>query len=265
MSTALAGTSLPPAAVHTIIELGAPDTTKTTLRLCQNLNLEPSSFIQTLMKLTQSGLIPKLADENENLELELTDKGKDCLEHINAFAEKQVCDALAHLSPPSSAEEILHGLERYGHALRGQRLGGTLSTDARLSEEGMEQWKGKSKRTRPEIEILKGYRPGVVSRCLEMHISYYSQAHGFGAEFESGLAKGLGDLCERLGRQGNEVWYAVRVGSGEIVGTVWVDGEDLGEGKAHLRAFVVGEGVRGEGVGRKVSITLVIPGTVVAE
>jgi len=264
MSTALAGTSLPPAAVHTIIELGAPDTTKTALGLCQTLNLEPSSFIQTLMKLTQSGLIPELSGENENLELELTHKGKDCLEHINAFAEKQVCDALAHLFPPSSAEEILHGLERYGHALRGQRLG-ALSADARLSEDGMERGKGKAKRTNPEIEILKGYRPGIVGRCLDMHISYYSQAHGFGAEFESGLAKGLGDLCERLGKKGNEVWYAVKGGSGEIVGTVWVDGDDLGEGKAHLRAFVVGEGVRGEGVGRKVSIIPVIVGTVVAE
>ncbi len=36
-----------------------------------------------------------------------------------------------------------------------------------------------------------------------------------------------------------------------IVGMVAIDGEDLGPGIAHLRWFIVDDGVRGQGVGRE--------------
>ena len=36
-----------------------------------------------------------------------------------------------------------------------------------------------------------------------------------------------------------------------IVGMVAIDGEDLGPGIAHLRWFIVEDGVRGQGVGRE--------------
>ena len=37
----------------------------------------------------------------------------------------------------------------------------------------------------------------------------------------------------------------------EVVGTVAIDGEDLARDAAHLRWFIVGEGARGAGIGRR--------------
>jgi GNAT superfamily N-acetyltransferase len=39
--------------------------------------------------------------------------------------------------------------------------------------------------------------------------------------------------------------------AGKIIGTVAIDGEDLGAGIAHLRWFIVEDGRRGSGTGRR--------------
>jgi GNAT superfamily N-acetyltransferase len=39
--------------------------------------------------------------------------------------------------------------------------------------------------------------------------------------------------------------------AGRIVGSVAIDGEDMGNGNAHLRWFIVDDGIRGSGIGRK--------------
>jgi GNAT superfamily N-acetyltransferase len=46
----------------------------------------------------------------------------------------------------------------------------------------------------------------------------------------------------------NGLWIASH--SGTVVGTIAIDGEDLGPDTAHLRWFIVDEGLRGGGVGR---------------
>ncbi|KAL1880529.1 hypothetical protein VTK73DRAFT_5729 [Phialemonium thermophilum] len=109
------------------------------------------------------------------------------------------------------------------------------------------------------VQILPGYRPGILARCLESHMVYYSKTDGWGAAAEAVLAIGLGDLVKRLSHPVNEVWAAVETrkdaaqgDAGRIVGTIWVDGENLGEaGVAHIRAFIVDEHMRGLGLGRK--------------
>lgn len=63
------------------------------------------------------------------------------------------------------------------------------------------------------------------------------------------MASGLGDLLSRLDHPGNGVWAAME--GNKIVGTVFIDGQDLGANKAHLRAFIVDDHVRGSGVGRR--------------
>lgn len=98
------------------------------------------------------------------------------------------------------------------------------------------------------IEIDEGYRPGAIARCTEMHARFYARTVGFGRAFEAQVAAGVAEFSARLDRPINRLWLA-REGE-RIVGTVAIDGEDLGAGLAHLRWFIVDDGVRGGGVGR---------------
>ena len=95
--------------------------------------------------------------------------------------------------------------------------------------------------------VERGYRSGAIGRCVEMHAVYYARIAGFGRPFEAQVAAGMADFTARLGKPCNGLWLAVR---GErIVGTVAIDGEDLGEGVAHLRWLIVADDQRGQGLG----------------
>ena len=89
----------------------------------------------------------------------------------------------------------------------------------------------------------------MIGRTVEMHARFYAAAAGFGPIFESKVAAGLAEFVHRLDRPPNQLWSAVR--DGAIVGTIAIDGEDLGPGVAHLRWFIVEEGLRGSGTGRR--------------
>ena len=193
-----------------------------------------------LRKLVEKELVVETKSVGDGREkvLELMRKGKQVLGQVNQFAEEQVGGALERLPGRTSAETVLEGIRIYAEALRGQRLGEEVASEQRKPE-------------RLDINIASGYRPGLLGRCLEMHMAYYSSTVGFGAVFEAMLASGLGDLCVRLDGEKNEVWTALS--DERIMGTIWIDGQDLGiDGKkAHLRAFIVGDEARGAGVGRK--------------
>jgi DNA-binding MarR family transcriptional regulator/GNAT superfamily N-acetyltransferase len=238
MSSTLAGTDLPPSAVHAIIEIGSSSMHAITASsLCQVLNLEKSSISRMVQKLVSRGLVveTKSGKDGREKHLKLTEKGMEVLVQINEFAEEQVESALECLS---SAATALEGIRTYASALRAQRLGHEIALTL-------------PKASGKDIDVIRGYRSGIVGRCLEMHMAYYSRTAGFGSFFEATVARGLGDLCVRLEEKGNDVWAAM---DGEkIVGTIWVDGQDLGRDgkKAHLRAFIVSDEVRGGGVGRR--------------
>jgi len=100
-----------------------------------------------------------------------------------------------------------------------------------------------------DIEIVSGYTPGIIARVTEMHAAYYSREYGFGQRFESVVASGLAEFCNRLESPRVAIWTARA--QGEIVGSIAVDGEDLGENAAHLRWFIVSDTVRGGGAGRR--------------
>ncbi|CAN5677852.1 hypothetical protein BH09PSE5_BH09PSE5_47920 [soil metagenome] len=99
-----------------------------------------------------------------------------------------------------------------------------------------------------DIQIHFGYLPGVIGRCTEMHARYYSREVGFGQFFESKVALGMAEFSSRLDEPINGLWVATQ--GDRIVGTLAIDGQDLGEQTAHLRWFIVDDGVRGAGVGR---------------
>ena len=99
------------------------------------------------------------------------------------------------------------------------------------------------------VAIGTGYEVNLFARCIEMHIRFYALRHGFGRAFEARLAAGLGEFAGRMDQPVNAIWHAAR--AGRIIGTVAVDGEDLGDGIAHLRWFIVDDGLRGAGIGRR--------------
>ena len=87
------------------------------------------------------------------------------------------------------------------------------------------------------------------SPSTEMHGSFYAREHHFGSFFENKVAAGLAEFSGRLDNPGNQIWLAML--NGRIVGSVAIDGEDLGNNGAPLRWFILDEGCRGSGVSRK--------------
>lgn len=230
MQATLAATDYPPSAVHAILELGAQGSMAAT-QLAQVLGLEKSSVSRMVGKLVQAGEIRESSDGEDGRVklLALTAKGRRTLAAIEAFGRQQVTAALDRLQPPQQ-QAVAQGLACYAQALQAHRQALPLATpDA--------------------IQVRPGYRPGCLGRIVEMHARFYARHAGFGAFFESRVAGGLAEFASRLDKPCNQLWTAL---DGErIVGSVAIDGEDLGGGQAHLRWFILDDGLRGAGIGRQ--------------
>jgi DNA-binding MarR family transcriptional regulator len=134
----------------------------TAAQLVQMLGLEKSSVSRMLGKLVRAGEIQEVPskDDARFKELQLTAQGKESVARINQYGSMRVVEALAHLTP-SRQHAVAEGLSAYAHALAACRNG-----EAPLQQD--------------EIEIVAGYRPGMIGRISEMHASYYSRHYGFG-------------------------------------------------------------------------------------
>jgi DNA-binding MarR family transcriptional regulator/N-acetylglutamate synthase-like GNAT family acetyltransferase len=230
MRGTLAGTDLPPSAVHALVEIGARGSL-TAAELCDILLLEKSSVSRMLRKLVESGELAEAASERDGRAkpLRLTPKGQATLAAIDAFAQNQARAALERLRPEAH-RTVMDGLAAYADALAASRTERPIRDAA-------------------AVTIECGYRPGVIGRAVEMHARYYDRTVGFGRAFESKVAGGLAEFAGRLDNPRNGLWVAIR--AGVVVGTVAIDGEDLGPGIAHLRWFIVEDGLRGAGIGRR--------------
>ncbi len=67
--------------------------------------------------------------------------------------------------------------------------------------------------------------------------------------FEGKVASGVAEFATRLSSPANQIWLAIR--EGKIVGSLAIDGEDLGQQEAHLRWFILDDSCRGTGIGRR--------------
>lgn len=229
MSSTLAGTTYPPSAVHALIEIGAAET-MTMNELREKLNLDQDGMKHTLKCILDAKEIEVIDHISEGEELlALTPKGQISLVNVNDFARDQVLKALARLNN-REAESVLLGLQTYVTCLNAQRT-------------------AQPKQSVSNIEIVRGYEPGLIGRALEMHLAFYSKMVGFGSYFERQLATDLADLVSRIESDENEAWTARM--NGRIVGTIFIDGEDIGQNRAHLRAFIVDNDIRGGGIGRR--------------
>jgi DNA-binding MarR family transcriptional regulator/N-acetylglutamate synthase-like GNAT family acetyltransferase len=230
MQATLAATEYPPSAVHAILEIGA-QRSLTSVQLAEVLCLEKSSVSRMVRKLIEAGELKESvsSDDARAKLLALTAKGRRTLSAIHAFGSKQVSTGLAQLSE-AEQQVVGQGIAAYAQALEAHRLGKPLAV-AR------------------DVEIERGYQPGVIGRVAEMHAAFYARHAGFGQFFESQVAAGMAEFASRLDKPCNGLWVAKH--AGRIKGAVAIDGEDLGGGVAHLRWFIVDDDLRGSGVGRK--------------
>ena len=226
-----AGTDLSPSAVHALIEIEGGGVTARDLGA--RLYLEKSSVSRMLRKLIEAGDVagePQEVDGRSKA-LFLTAAGRQRVTAIHAFARDQVAQALGHLDP-EQGRTVQDGLRLYADAL------------AARSNDQMPP---------ASVQVTAGYRSGLIARVTEMHALYYARAFGFGRRFEAIVAGGLAEFTDRLGSARNGIWAALR--GEQIVGSVAIDGEDMGAGVAHLRWFIVDDAARGSGAGRKLLST----------
>ncbi|MBG0521296.1 MarR family transcriptional regulator [Enterobacter cloacae] len=230
MASTLASTNYSPSAVHTLVEI-ALRKEMTAGQLVQLLGLEKSSVSRMLARLIAAGELEEVVstEDARTKSLRLTGKGRDTLNKINAYSNERVASAIQSLQP-AQQQIISQGLSLYANALLACR------------ETGVD--------TRPdELKIVQGYLPGMIGRIAEMHGSYYAREHNFGRFFEAKVASGLAEFSGRLDKPCNQIWLAVL--NDRIVGSVAIDGEDLEQGEAHLRWFIIDDGCRGHGAGKK--------------
>lgn len=232
MQGTLAATDYPPSAVHAILEIGARKS-MSAAQLVEFLGLEKSSVSRMLRKLLETGeLQEKPSDQDGRIKwLVLTPRGRRTLAAIQAFGRQQVAGALEQLNGEQQ-HLVAEGLSVYSQALYGHRSGEIIAPVPTVP-----------------VRIVAGYQPGVIGRMVQMHAVFYARSVGFGSFFESKVAAGLAEFMPRLEHDRNGLWVAMQ--GGRIVGSVAIDGEDLGEGSAHLRWFIVDDGVRGGGVGKR--------------
>jgi GNAT superfamily N-acetyltransferase len=100
-----------------------------------------------------------------------------------------------------------------------------------------------------DIRIVKGYIPGSIGRVAELHAVYYHRHWGFGLFFESKVATELAAFLGRYHDQRDGFWTASAVG--RIEGSVVIDGLHADSEGAHLRWFIMSDGLRGKGVGHQ--------------
>ena len=123
MRPTLAGTDLPPSAVHALIEIGARKT-MTATELCDALILEKSSVSRMVRKLVRAGEVAEGASSQDARAkpLSLTPQGLASLSRIDDFAQRQVAEALERMGP-ETRRGLAESLASYARALQASRSG----------------------------------------------------------------------------------------------------------------------------------------------
>jgi GNAT superfamily N-acetyltransferase len=104
----------------------------------------------------------------------------------------------------------------------------------------------------PVTTIVAGPVPGAVGRIVQMHGEYYGATWGFGAFFESKVARELGEFLDRFDPARDGLWLALV--EDRIEGAVAIHGQGR---VAHLRWFIAADRFRGQGMGSRLLDTAI--------
>jgi GNAT superfamily N-acetyltransferase len=100
----------------------------------------------------------------------------------------------------------------------------------------------------PDIEIHRGYEPGLVGRVGELHGRHYATAWGSGAPFEILLTREFCDFIEHY-QADKDLVLSAHIG-GVLAGSISMVGRTPGPDAAQLRFFLVDPAYHGRGVGK---------------
>jgi len=98
--------------------------------------------------------------------------------------------------------------------------------------------------------LLPCLLPGAMASSAALQTRYYARDHAFGVIFEAGRLADIAGFVARFDAARDGVWVAVD--RGEVLGTIVIDGGSTGDPtSAQLRWFIVGDALRGRGMGRR--------------
>jgi len=98
-----------------------------------------------------------------------------------------------------------------------------------------------------DFDTIVGYTPGVIGRVSELHAGYYAKHWNFGCYFEGKVASELSSFIMNYDESKDRIWSLLV--NGRIEGSLTIDGTSEKENVAHLRWFIVSDGLRGAGAG----------------
>ncbi|TKI06129.1 helix-turn-helix domain-containing GNAT family N-acetyltransferase [Martelella alba] len=230
ISTAKTFMGLSPYVVRNLNEIGNYHEI-TSAALSDTLGLDKSSASRMVRKYLSAGLLCQAGSGKDKRArpICLSTKSRRALASINAYTRSQMAGALKKLSAGDQIR-VRNGLSLCAAALQAHRINRVSAAI-------------------PASNIVFGYRPGALGRIVALHADYYARAFNFGAFFESRMANDIAAFVNRLTHPRNGLWLALE--SGDVIGAIAIDSQDLTSGRAHLRWFIVADGRRGFGIGRQ--------------
>lgn len=97
--------------------------------------------------------------------------------------------------------------------------------------------------------LLTEPSPGALGRVVELHAAYYAAEWGFGPVFEAKVAREMAEFLDRFDAR-TDAFLTVEL-DGRVEGSLVMDGLHGHETDgAHLRWFILGGRLRGQGFGR---------------
>ena len=97
-----------------------------------------------------------------------------------------------------------------------------------------------------DLSIRTDLRPGDIGYVTYMHGALYHREYNYGLQFESYVAKGLCEFCEKFNPERNRTWACEH--NGRMIGFLLL--MDRGQA-AQLRYFLIEPEYRGIGLGSK--------------
>ncbi|MEM5584153.1 helix-turn-helix domain-containing GNAT family N-acetyltransferase [Roseibium sp. AS2] len=232
----IAGTDLSGSGVHAIMEIGlCPGITAKDL--CNRLKLEKSTVSRLLKSLQTRGDIVQTQSQTDgrSFGLSLTPAGLETFARVDKYGNDQALRALSRIEG-RQAEVVARSMTAYAEALgTSQDTGPASSPD--LSPD-----------MPADLPIVEGYQTGMIGDIAALHARTHGPIIGTGPTFESVVSKSMAEFMPRIGNPANNSWSVVE--GSEVIGSISIDGEDLGGNIAHLRWFILSERLRGKGLGK---------------
>lgn len=224
----VAGTDLSGSGVHAMMEIGLHPGI-TAKELAARLKLEKSTISRLLKSLEARGDIIQTRSDTDgrSFALSLTASGQDTFATIDRFGNDQALQALSRIDA-DKVEVVARSMTAYAEALAAPANTNTISA--------------------PAFDIVEGYQTGMIGDIAGLHGRTHGPIVGMGPTFESVVARAMAEFMPRIGNRVNNSWSVVD--NGEVIGSISIDGEDLGGNIAHLRWFILSERLRGKGLGK---------------